>query len=100
MRFLATATISLLSFNLVAAPQLAFGQAIDRAASLIREQDLRADIYFLASDAMAGRNTTSREDRIATEYIASEFMRLGLKPMGDNGTFFQSMDIVSGETDR
>ncbi|MBS1798595.1 MAG: M28 family peptidase [Acidobacteria bacterium] len=100
MRFSATAPIALFSLVLLAAPQPALSQTIDRAASLIREQDLRADIYFLASDALAGRNTTSPEDRIATEFIASEFMRLGLKPMGDNGTFFQSMDIVTGEWDR
>ncbi|MBS1820450.1 MAG: M28 family peptidase, partial [Acidobacteria bacterium] len=100
MRFPANASIALLSIALLAAPQPFFGQTIDRAASLIREQDLRADIYFLASDSMKGRNSTSPEDRIATEFIASEFMRLGLKPMGDNGTYFQNMDIVTGEWDR
>ena len=100
MRFSASVTATLLSLNLIGSPQFVCAQTVDHAASLIREQDLRADIYFLASDAMAGRNTTSREDRIATEYIASEFMRLGLKPMGDDGTFFQSMDIVTGDVDR
>jgi hypothetical protein len=100
MRFSTAATIAFLSANLIVAPLPFNGQAIDRSAALIREQDIRADIYFLASDDMAGRNSTSREDRIATEYIASEFMRLGLKPMGDNGTYFQSMNIVTGEVDR
>lgn len=98
MRLFQTATASFLSLSLIAAP--VYSQSIDRAAALIREQDIRADITFLASDELAGRNTTSREDRIATEYIAAEFMRLGLKPMGDNGTYFQSMDIVSGEVDK
>jgi hypothetical protein len=100
MRFSAPVTAALLSLNLIASPQFICAQTIDRAASLIREQDLRADIYFLASDLMKGRNSTSPEDRIATEFIAAEFMRLGLKPMGDNGTFFQGMDIVTGEVDR
>lgn len=100
MRLFQAATASLLSLGLIAAPEYACGQNIDRAAELIREQDIRADISFLASDELAGRNTTSREDHIATEYIAAEFMRLGLKPMGDNGTYFQSMDIVSGEVDK
>jgi hypothetical protein len=71
-----------------------------KAADLIQPADLKADLYFLASDDLAGRNITSLEDHIATDYIASEFMRLGLKPVGDGGTFFQNMDIVSGDLDR
>jgi len=69
-------------------------------ASLITPADLKADIYFLASDDMAGRNIGSIEDHIATDYIAAEFMRLGLKPVGDNGTYFQNMDILSGDVDK
>jgi hypothetical protein len=65
----------------------------------IRTDDLKADIFFLASDDLAGRNTGSREDHIATEYIGAEFMRLGLKPMGDHGTFFQEMEILTGRPD-
>ncbi len=75
-------------------------QTVTRSAELIQQADLKADIYFLASDDMAGRNIGSPEDHIATDYIAAEFLRLGLKPMGDNGTFFQGMDILSGDVDR
>jgi len=74
-------------------------QTVARRDTLIQTNDLKADIYFLASDDLAGRNTASHEDHIATDYIAAEFLRLGLKPMGDDGTFFQSMDIVSGRPD-
>ncbi|MEO6911228.1 MAG: M28 family peptidase [Edaphobacter sp.] len=83
----------------VSFPQTALSQQVKQAADLIQPADLKADLYFLASDDMAGRNITSIQDRIATDYIASEFMRLGLKPVGDNGTFFQNMDIVSGDLD-
>lgn len=71
----------------------------NRSVDLIKTDDLKADIYFLASDDLAGRNTGSPEDHIATDYIASEFLRLGLKPMGENGSFFQGMDILSGRED-
>jgi hypothetical protein len=70
--------------------------AIDKAADLIKTDDLKADIFFLASDDLAGRNIGSLQDHIATDYIASQFLSLGLKPMGDNGTFFQNMEILSG----
>lgn len=74
-------------------------KAIRTAADLIQPNDLKADIYFLASDDLAGRNSGSVQDHIATDYIASEFLRLGLKPMGDNGTFFQNMEILTGRPD-
>jgi len=74
-------------------------QTTDKAANLIQPNDLRADIYFLASPDLAGRNAGSPEDHIATDYIASEFLRLGLKPMGDSGTFFQNLDIYTGRPD-
>ncbi len=74
-------------------------QAISKGANLIKTGDLKGDIYFLASDDLAGRNAGSLEDHIATDFIASEFLRLGLKPMGDNGSFFQGMDILSGRLD-
>jgi len=83
---------------LASSPQAA-NQRPRQAADLIQPADLKADLYFLASDDLAGRNITSPEDRIATDYIASEFMRLNLKPVGDNGSFFQNMDIVSGDLD-
>ena len=45
--------------------------------------DMRARISFLASDMLRGRATPSRGLDIAAEYVASEFLRIGLeKPRG------------------
>lgn len=74
-------------------------QSARRATELIQPADLQADLFFLASDDLGGRNSTSLEDHIATGYIASEFMRLGLKPVGDGGTYFQNMHILTGDLD-
>lgn len=60
----------------------------------IRKEDLRADIFFYASDAMRGRLVDTPENRIATEFIKSRFERLGLTPVTGN-SFFQSFDLVS-----
>lgn len=75
-------------------------RSAQKAAELIQPADLQASLSFLASTDLAGRNAGSLEDHIATDYIASEFMRLGLKPVGDNGTFFQNLDILTGQLDR
>jgi hypothetical protein len=77
-----------------------FAQDVRQAATLIQPHDLQADIAFLASDDLKGRDAGSAEDHIATEYIAAEFMRLGLKPVGDNGTYFQNMEIDTAQVDR
>jgi len=69
------------------------------AVELIQSSDLQADIAFLASDDLKGRNAGSPEDRIATDYIASEFMRLGLQPVGDAGTYFQNLQIDTARLD-
>ncbi|HWF47238.1 MAG TPA: PA domain-containing protein, partial [Bryobacteraceae bacterium] len=75
-------------------------QETQRAATFIVPDDLKADIAFLASDDLKGRDSGSEEDHIATDYIATQFMRLGLKPAGDNGTYFQNMEIDTANVDR
>ena len=89
----------ILATTLVCASHVASPQIPNQAAESIQPADLKAHLYFLASDDLAGRNITSNEDHIAADYIAAEFMRLGLKPVGDNGTYFQNMDIISGDVD-
>ena len=89
-----------LAAALLLLPQAGSSQRVSRPVDLIQPADLKADIYFLASDEMAGRSLASPEDRIATDYIAAEFMRLGLKPMGKNGSYFQELQVLSGEPDR
>jgi hypothetical protein len=60
----------------------------------IRSDDLRADLFFYASDAMRGRLLDTPENRIASEWIKQRFERLGLKPAAGN-SFFQDFDVVS-----
>jgi hypothetical protein len=49
--------------------------------------DLKADVSFLASDALEGRGTPSRGLDIAAEFIAAQFRRAGLETAGDDGYF-------------
>ena len=86
-----------------AALALAFGLspfAQQQGANLIKTADLRSDIFFLASPNLGGRQAGSAGDRVATDYIAAQFMRLGLKPIGDNATYFQNMELIYGDLDR
>ncbi len=57
----------------------------------ITANDLRSRLYRYAHDSMAGREAGTLENVKATDYIASEFQRLGLVPAGENGTWFQEV---------
>lgn len=70
-----------------------------QATDLIRADTIKAQMYFLAADDLQGRNAGSHEGRIAADYIASEFMRLGLEPVGDDGTYFQNFETVRATVD-
>lgn len=51
----------------------------------IREDQLRADLFFLAGDSMLGRLTDTPTNGIAADWIRSRFERLGLRPGGNVG---------------
>src|SRR5512141_2342325 len=55
---------------------------------------IREHTRFLASDLLEGRGVGERGGDLATEYIATEFALAGLKPAGDNGTFFQRVPLI------
>jgi hypothetical protein len=63
----------------------------------ITPNDLRTRLYGISDDSMEGRAAGSVGNFKTTAYIAAEFRRLGLKPAGDNGTYFQ--DLPWGPTD-
>jgi Zn-dependent M28 family amino/carboxypeptidase len=52
---------------------------------------------FLASDALNGRGSGTRDEWIAATYIASQFWLWGLDPMGDNGGYVQAIERVGAE---
>ena len=61
----------------------------------IRQEDLRADLFFLAGDSLRGRLTDTDENRAAADFIRSRFERMGLKGAGPNGSFFQPYNLMT-----
>ncbi|MFM8567521.1 MAG: M28 family peptidase [Gemmatimonadota bacterium] len=57
----------------------------------ITANDLRTRLYQIADDSMRGRRIGEPGNAKVTAYIAREFERLGLRPAGDGGTWFQSL---------
>src|SRR5437899_7764761 len=72
---------------------IALGQAQN-----ISGERIRAHVKFLSSDLLEGRGVAVRGGDLATEYIAAQFALAGLKPAGDDGTYFQKTPLVGVRT--
>jgi hypothetical protein len=59
----------------------------------ITQGDLRVRLAIFADDSMLGRSALSGGQDRAVRYIAAEVARMGLKPAGENNTYFQTFDI-------
>ena len=62
------------------------------------DQKIRAHVKFLSSDLLEGRGTGQRGGDIAAEYLATQFALYGLKPAGDQGTYFQEVPMMEVKT--
>jgi Zn-dependent M28 family amino/carboxypeptidase len=60
---------------------------------------IRAHVKFLASDLLEGRGPGTRGGDLASEYIATQFALAGLKPAGDQGTYFQQVPLIGITTE-
>ncbi|MDP9203407.1 MAG: M28 family peptidase [Gemmatimonadota bacterium] len=60
----------------------------------ITPSDLATRLYIFADDSMQGRLLATPGNVKGVEYIANEVKRIGLIPMGDNGTYFQAVNVV------
>ena len=61
----------------------------------IRQEDLRADLFFVAGDSLRGRLTDTEENRATADFIRSRFERMGLKPAGPGNSYFQPYNLMT-----
>jgi len=64
----------------------------------IRAVDLRADLTFLASPALEGRQSLHRGSEVAIQFIAAEFAKAGLKPLAGD-SFLQPVPLFEFRVD-
>ena len=80
---------SLLSINLHVYAQSSGGW-------MVRPEWVRAHEEFLASDAMAGRRSGSRDEAIAAAYVGSAFLSYGLSPAPGMTGYVQTAKLAEG----
>ncbi|HEY0779302.1 MAG TPA: M28 family peptidase, partial [Gemmatirosa sp.] len=59
------------------------------ALASIRESELRRDLFAMASDSMRGREAGTLDELRAAIWMAERARAAGLRPAGDDGTYFQ-----------
>lgn len=71
----------------------------DQALKVITPQLVKSHVQFLSHDLLEGRDTGERGYEIAREYVASQFTRMGARPLSD-GSYLQSFEVLVGGEDR
>ena len=61
--------------------------------------DLMTRLYIYADDSLMGRRVGTSDNLRATAYIEREVRRLGLKPAGDSGGYFQYLPVIERKLD-
>ncbi|TYP93699.1 Peptidase family M28 [Fodinibius salinus] len=73
--------------------------------SLLSYQDnistryMRRHLSAFSADSMKGRDTGTPAEDKAARYLAHQYRKLGLQPVGDNNSYFQHFDLNATKTD-
>ncbi len=54
---------------------------------------LKANLEFLASDELGGREAGTHDEKVASLFIASRLEEYGILPFGDSSTYFQNFNL-------
>jgi len=81
--------LKLLTIVLLAAPCLA--QSADDPSAV----RIKADMAFLASDTLKGREAGTPEYDMAARYVMDQMKQIGLQPAGDKGGYFQHVPLIA-----
>jgi hypothetical protein len=81
------------SFIIIAAATTASAQVKKPLVSAITDKDLRTDMYQVAADQFNGREAGTLDELKVAVWLANKAKEAGIKPAGDNGTYFQFYDM-------
>jgi Peptidase family M28 len=78
-------------------PAATLTAAEKEAAARIKVETIKEVTAALSAKEMEGRGTAQAGGERAAKYIADRFAKLGLKPLGDAGTFLQAIKFSSSQ---
>src|SRR4051794_197875 len=80
----------------LAAAGPAFAQTAPPRLATIRQAELRRDLFAMAADTFRGREAGTLDEWRASLWLAEQARAAGLRPAGDDGTYFQLVPIRRG----
>ena len=77
-------------------PMVCFSQKNSNKTDIQITENLKLHIQYLADDKLEGRRTGTNGEKLAMEYISSQFKAIGLVPKGSEN-FYQSFEVNEGK---
>jgi Zn-dependent M28 family amino/carboxypeptidase len=100
MKRLCSLLVSVVISVVAAQAQGGLPASAQQAMNSIDPEKIRATVKYLSDDALEGRGTGQKGGDKAADWIAEQFKSYGLKPAGDNGSFFQNVKFYGIRTDQ
>lgn len=85
----------ILTLPFLTSPSLSSAQKLKKNDKLVLSS-LETHVRYLSDDKLEGRRTGTPGEKVASDYISSEFGKIGLQPKGDNSGWLQAFDIDQG----
>lgn len=83
-----------LKYLIIGAFLLLFQVSTAQQGEVVLTKNLKAHIVALADDSMEGRQTGSKGEAMASDYIGAQFTSIGLEPKGDEQTYLQKFSFT------
>jgi len=68
--------------------------AVEALAATITKEDMRRHLTIIASDDFEGRETGTPGNDLAAQYLANQFIGMGLPKIGDDNSYFQNVTFT------
>src|SRR5436305_5007786 len=75
-----------------------FGACLYAQSLHVSGDRIRAHVKYLASDELEGRGVGTTGEKLTVNYLASQLQAEGVKPAGENGTYFQRVPMIGSTT--
>lgn len=76
------------------------GKVFKQSLETISQQDLKKNLYVIASDEMGGRDTGSPGQKKAGEYMIKQYMEMGISHPDKMNSYYQKIPAASLNTGR
>ncbi len=90
---------ALIALTIGMSSDLSIGQDFQKTLSSVNPEEIKATMTFLADDLLEGRQPGTRGFAIASKYVETQFMALGLLPGVNGNTYVQKVPLRKGVID-